>query len=181
MALPIEQDAKLARRGNKEAFIRLIRACEQSMYRIASALLKSDSDCADAIQEAILKAYQSVSNLREPKYFKTWLLRILINECHKLLQLRNKVIPLPQAQEHSGQEAGYARIEVAEAVASLEDDLRMVVCLHYYDDLAIKDIAALLQIAEGTVKSRLHRAREKLASYMATGNGGGYYEQPRSR
>jgi RNA polymerase sigma-70 factor (ECF subfamily) len=79
-------DVKLAQKGSKDAFVRLITAAEKSMYRVAKAILKSDNECADAIQESILKAFKSVGGLREPQYFKTWLIRILINECKVILK-----------------------------------------------------------------------------------------------
>jgi RNA polymerase sigma-70 factor (ECF subfamily) len=57
-------DVKLAQKGNKSAFVRLIKAAEVSMYRVAKAMVKSDAECADAIQETILKAYESIDTLR---------------------------------------------------------------------------------------------------------------------
>lgn len=88
-----------AKRGSHEAFVQIVKACEPSMYRIAKSYLKSDSECADAMQETILKAFQSIGSLREPFYFKTWLLRILINECNRLRKHRSQVIPIAEISE----------------------------------------------------------------------------------
>lgn len=68
--MELEDDVILARVGDREAFIRLIHRLEMNMYRVARAIVKRDEDCADAIQETILKAYQSVRTVREPAYFK---------------------------------------------------------------------------------------------------------------
>ena len=69
-----------AMKGDAEAFIQLIELCEQSMYRSAKAILANEEDIGDAIQETILAAYKNLSALKEPRYFKTWLIRILINK-----------------------------------------------------------------------------------------------------
>ncbi len=68
-----ENEVRMAQKGSKDAFMRLIKNSELSMYRVAKSFLKSDPDCADAIQEAILKAYRTIASLREPGYFKTLL------------------------------------------------------------------------------------------------------------
>jgi RNA polymerase sigma-70 factor (ECF subfamily) len=67
----LEDDVILAREGDREAFIRLIKLLETNLYRVARAIVKRDVDCANAIQETILKAYQFVSAVREPAYFKS--------------------------------------------------------------------------------------------------------------
>jgi len=88
--LDIAGEVKKAKKGNKDSFINLINYCEASLYRISSAILKKDEECVDAIQEAILKAYYSIHKLKEPSYFKTWITRILINECYKILNNKKK-------------------------------------------------------------------------------------------
>ena len=65
----------------KEQFTREVLAAEKNMYYIAKSILGNDEDCADAMQNAILNAYSNLASLREEKYFRTWLTRILINEC----------------------------------------------------------------------------------------------------
>ncbi|MDZ5474603.1 sigma-70 family RNA polymerase sigma factor [Bacillus sp. 31A1R] len=156
-------DVTSARKGNKEAFIRIIEASESTMYRIAKSIVKSDEDCADAIQETILKAYTSIESLKEPKFFKTWLIRILINVCNQILRSKQKVIPLEGWKEPVTQTGSYDEIEVNEVVNSLNEETRMLVILYYFEDLSVKQIAQTLEIPEGTVKSRLSRARNELS------------------
>lgn len=72
-----------ARRGDAEAFIALIEACKMSLRRVALSYLKSEEDVADAIQDTILDAYEHIGSLKKEEYFKTWLVRILINRCTK--------------------------------------------------------------------------------------------------
>ena len=77
-----------AKNGDKEAFVQLIRINKQSMYKAAWVYLRNEQDIADALQNTILSCYEKIQGLREVKYFKTWLMRILINECKDILRQR---------------------------------------------------------------------------------------------
>ena len=78
-----------AKNGDKEAFVRLIRMNKQSLYKTAWIYLRDEQDIADALQNTILSCYENIQRLRESKYFKTWLMRILINECKDILRQKN--------------------------------------------------------------------------------------------
>ena len=78
-----------AKNGDKEAFVQLIRINKQSMYKAAWVYLRNEQDIADALQNTILSCYEKIQGLREVKYFKTWLMRILINECKDILRQKN--------------------------------------------------------------------------------------------
>ncbi|MBM7565018.1 RNA polymerase sigma factor [Paenibacillus sacheonensis] len=161
------QAVNLAIAGSKDAFISLIRESEQMMYAIGKGLLKNDADIADAIQETILKSYNGIGKLRDPAYFRTWLIRILINECRQTIRQNNKYIPLSISHAQGVIDASPSeRMEMEDLLAGLDLDHREVVVLYYLDDLSIKDIAQLLDLSENTVKSRLYRARAKLASLL---------------
>lgn len=82
--------ARLAKKGDKEAFSRLIKIYEKDLYRVSIAMLKNDDDALDGIQDAILKAFESIKNLRKPEYFKTWLIKILINSCNVIINKKKK-------------------------------------------------------------------------------------------
>lgn len=79
-----ELDVRLAKKGNKEAFGRLIECNKVSMYRVAVSMLGSKEDIEDSIQNSIIKAYEGIIKLKKNEYFKTWLIRILINECKRI-------------------------------------------------------------------------------------------------
>ena len=70
-----------AKKGDKDAFCRLMDEQVQSMYKVACAYLKNDEDVADAIQDTILSCYENLKSLKQNRYFKTWMIRILINKC----------------------------------------------------------------------------------------------------
>ena len=120
----------------KEQLGTLILDSERQMYSTAKSMLYSDQDCADAIQETIVKAFSGVHTLRNDKYAKTWLMRILINE------------------------SDYS--DLYKAVGSLKEDLRMPVILYYIENFNIREIAQIMDISEGAVQKRLARARGKL-------------------
>jgi len=105
------------------------------MYRIVQSMLKSDSDCADAILESILKAYKSIRTLKEPNHFKTWLIRILINECNRILNFKNKIIPVAEMTEVPLMAPMIETFEIHEIISSLVDDLRIVATLYYFEDI----------------------------------------------
>ncbi|MGN7416121.1 sigma-70 family RNA polymerase sigma factor [Paenibacillus sp. SAF-068] len=150
-------------RGDREAFIRLIRDIENSLYNTAKSMLRKEEDVADAIQETILNAYKSVHTLREPRYFKTWLFRILINECNTMLSRRSLSTAYAEVpsekREHS---SPYDEVDMREAVDRLEESKRIVVVLHYFEDLSLRQVADALNISESAVKMRLTRARQEL-------------------
>lgn len=151
--------------GDKEAFIQLCRRIEPEMYGMAQSILGRDEDSADAMQEATIKAYRSIHGLRQPEFFKTWMLRILINECHKIVRKRTNLVDVGDTvAEFECHSAGveYEKIELREAVERLDTPLQTVISLHYFQDMPIRQIADLLNISETAVKSRLYRARKSL-------------------
>jgi len=123
------------------------------------------------MQETVLTAYKSVHALREPAYFRTWMIRILINECRRLLKQRNKQVPLTNLSDKHSASGEYEGMELREAIDSLDLPMRLVIVLHYMHDLPIKEVARTLGISEGTVKSRLYRAREKLLLWLEPSRG----------
>lgn len=148
----------------KEQLGTLILDSERQMYVTAKSMLYSDQDCADAIQETIVKAFSGVHTLRNDKYAKTWLMRILINECYTILRKTSKVISLDEMCETTelaaDEKSDYS--DLYKAVGSLKEDLRMPVILYYIENFNIREIAQIMDISEGAVQKRLARARGKL-------------------
>ncbi|MHC0037606.1 sigma-70 family RNA polymerase sigma factor [Pseudoneobacillus sp. C159] len=162
----MENDVLLAQRGDKKAFTRIIKSVEKSLFHVARSMLRTDADCLDAAQEAILKAYQSLPTLKEPKYFKTWITRILINECHAIIRKNSKLVMIDELIEQAAEQPMAEFVDLENALKFLEEDHRVVIHLHYINDLSVAEMAAILEIPEGTVKSRLNRARAKLSSLL---------------
>ena len=151
----------------KEELGTLILNSERQLYSTAKTILINDQDCADAIQETIVKAFSKIGTLRNDKYAKTWLIRILINECYTLLRKSSKLVSLEgmegmseMTEIETDQKTDYS--DLYRAVNSLKEELRMPVILYYIEDFNIKEIAQILEITEGAVQKRLARARGKL-------------------
>lgn len=156
-----------ARQGDKEAFIALVRQLETQMYGIAKAIVKKDEDCADAMQETALKAYEALPSLKSPAYFKTWLLRILINECNAMLRIRSRHVVMADVPEQRQPQRQQTAHDLEEAIYRLEEVSRTIVVLHYYRDIPLREIAGMLDMSEGAVKTRLHRARVALLGMLS--------------
>lgn len=127
-------------------------------------MLGNDYDCEDAIQETIAKAFSKIDTLKNDKYAKTWLIRILINECYTIVRKSSKYISLEEVNEMAETEAEESAnySDLYKAVKLLKEELRLPVILYYIEDFSIKEIVQILEITEGAVQKRLARARKKL-------------------
>lgn len=160
-------DVKRAKRGDKDAFCNLIRINKISMYRVAKSILSKEEDVEDAVSEAILKAYKNIKSLKDESFFKTWLIRIVINESNTLYKKRSREISVENEHFINLQvNDKYKDVTLYNAINALDDDLRTTTILFYFEDMKYKDIAKVLDIKEGTVKSRLSRAKEKLYNIL---------------
>ncbi len=147
-----------------EEFVQLVSNSEASLYRVAKSILRNDEDCADAVQSAILKAFDKLNTLRHEKYFKTWLTRILINECYHMLNDRREQVPYEEYMEGTQRDVEYS--EVFQALMELEDMYRVPFSLHYIEGYSVKEISQMLDIGVSNVKIRLSRARGKLQNML---------------
>ena len=149
----------------REAFARLVLENERLLYSVCRSMTGNHADSLDLIQDTVLAAWQSLGSLREPRYFRTWLTRILINHCYRWLRRRGRQ-PLTLADEPVAPLRDDA-MAVRQAVEDLPLKLRPVVILHYYEDFGFEDIARTLAIPAGTVKSRLSKARALLRQSLS--------------
>lgn len=150
----------------KEEFILSFNENRQSLYRLASTILKRKEDIEDAISETILKAYSNYFKLRDKAKFKGWIFKILVNECYIIIR-KNKKYYL--SEDFSKYDNGYEENNdegLMHYVNKLDRDFRDVVVLFYYEGMSVKEISEILGVREGTVKSRLSRARSKLKIIM---------------
>lgn len=158
----MEQLVRKAQKHDKEAFSRLMRDQAQALYKVAKAILKNDDDAADAMQETALVCWEKIDTLKKPEYFKTWLIKILINQCNAIYRQRQKFAPDEYRQETASVENEYMNIEWKEFLKHLDEKYRIVVILYYVEGFKVREVAQLLDISEGTVKSRLATARKKM-------------------
>lgn len=151
---------------DRDDFASRVIAAEPTLYHISKSILKNDCDCADAVQEAIATAYGKLGDLRDERYFKTWLCRILIHECYRVYRANRKTVPLEEAAQVEADPGQSRDPGLFAAVMALREELRLVITLHYAEGFGVAEIADMLRIPEGTVKSRLSRARAELRSAL---------------
>ena len=154
---------KLAQQRNADAFTELMQAQMQAMYKTARAILKNDEDVADAISETILICWEKMKQLKKPEFFKTWLTRILINECNNILRQRKRVHPVEEVEETAGAISEYENVEWVEMMNGLDEKYRLVMILYYVNGLNTTEIASTLHIPVSTVRTRLSRGRKQMA------------------
>lgn len=150
---------------DKQTFQNSVLSTEQMLYRISKSICFYESDCEDAVQSAILKAYEKLDTLREEKYFRTWITRILINECYRINKLKRREVSFfeySQSEEAHNQNYSY----VFEEIMNLPPKIRIVVQLYYVEGYSVDETASILHIPSGTVKSRLSQGRAKLKSIL---------------
>lgn len=150
---------------DKEEFTRAVLEYESTLYRVAKSMLGSEADCADAAQNALLRAWEKQHTLRDTAYFKTWLTRILINECRAVLRQRVRFVPLEE-EAAEGEIAPERDSGLYEAVMGLDVKYRVPFVLYYIEGFRTREIASMLKLPEGTVKTRLRRAREILRTEL---------------
>ncbi len=150
-----------ARNGDADAFAELIKLNMQSMYKAAVAILKSDDDAADAIQDAILKCWENIGRLKEPKYFKTWLTKILINTCNDRIRERQRVLPDGEIELAGAKDNMFLNIEWRETLEAIDEKYRLILLLYYSDGYKTSEIGKILGLPDSTVRTRLARGREK--------------------
>jgi RNA polymerase sigma-70 factor, ECF subfamily len=158
-----ERDLRPRGREGDDAFADVTRRHIDAAYRLAWAILQDDVDADDATQDAFALAWRNRRSLRDPDRFDAWFGRILVNVCRERLRQRGrqKVRPLDDSDEAAVADASTAissRDAIARAMRRLDADHRTVVVLRYWADLSIDQIADRLDVAPGTVKSRLHYA-----------------------
>jgi RNA polymerase sigma-70 factor, ECF subfamily len=147
-----------------EVFVRLADQELRRSYRLAGLILGDGDDAEDATQDALVRAWNSYSTLRNKDDFQAWFDRILVNVCRDRLRRRRIVKFVPILAEHEERpgidpfQQFMAGDELATAMAGLEPDLRTVVVLRFWADLTVDEIARRTGWRAGTVKSRLHRA-----------------------
>lgn len=162
-----------AQAGDREAFTALVSAAFETMRRTAWLILRDAGAVDEAVQEALLGAWQDLPRLREPVRFEAWLRRLLVRACadqaRRARAFRLREVPIlgrdgSIAPDTQGQVA--ARDELERGLRRLTVEQRTVLVLTYYLDLPIAEAAAALDIPAGTMKSRLDRARQALRAEL---------------
>lgn len=171
-----------AQKGDAHAFERLVTPHEQMLWRVCWHYTHHPEDAADCLQEAMLKAWRAIRSYRGECAFSSWLYRIAATVCLDFLRKQKRLPPTESADELA--EDGFAPIDNAPtpdeavlkaesaenlraAIDALPGDMRTVIILYALQGLGYGEIAEVMKTSVGTVKSRLNRARQKIAAYLA--------------
>lgn len=161
---------------SKDSFAGLIQENTTSLYRLSKSILKNEADVQDAISETIIKAYTNIHKLKLMGSFKPWIMKILVNECYSIIKKHKKVELVDDFTDYEGSYEYKTEDNLMFYVNQLDDEFKSVIILFYYDDISIKNISIILNISEGTVKSRLSRAKAKLKVMMENNLRGDSFE-----
>ena len=142
-------------------FMKETQAMSDTLFRVAFAILRNYTDCEDAVQNTILKAYQNLNTLKDRKYFRTWTVRILKNECFAVLKKQRTLVPLSERQD-ADYEMDVPDPDLNRAFDTLSPEERLTITLYYYEGYKTAEIAKLTDVSDSTVRNRLSRARAAL-------------------
>lgn len=189
-----DEDAKLvlgAQNGNQDCFNQLVKKYEKLVYNTAFQYVKSADDAFDISQNTFMKAYIKLNSFRGSSKFSTWLYRIAQNCSKDYIRYRNNHITssitveddesdeesqldIPDTDINNLPEESLERNEinrsVRAAIDSLPEEQREIIILRDIDGVSYEDIAAMLDLELGTVKSRINRARKKIKDYLEERN-----------
>lgn len=173
----MEDLVKESKNGNINAFTELILRYKEEIYRIAKIRLSNDYDIDEAVQETMIAAFNSIKKLKKDEFFRTWLIKILINKCNKIYSKKKREITI--AEKYSSN-----NLEKIEIISGVESDLnfyslisilnyeeRIAMVLYYVYGYKIKEISKILDTNENTIKARLARGKEKIKNRGGLGNG----------
>lgn len=153
---------------DKDTFCRLVRQNEKAMYSVSFSILSNESDAADAISEALYRAYKNLDTLKNEYAFKPWILRIVRNCAVELVRSNKNMLSIDdvEVEESSGENDIVTALTLRKAVEQLKQPYKEVVVLYYYEDLSIAQISKITGASVVTAKQQLSRARKMLRDML---------------
>ena len=136
---------------------------ERLMFQISWSMLRNSDDCADAVQDALIKAWQKRDTLHDEERFKPWLMRILHNTCKDMLRRRKKVRFVSYEEQTLTVQPPEVPMPVNEAIERLQPEYRVLITLYYLGGFDMKDLASMFSVPVTTIKSRITRAKKQLS------------------
>jgi len=172
-----------ARRGDQDAFAKLVAAYQTPVYNLAYRMLGSAAEAEDATQETFLRVYTRIDTYDPARKFSSWILSIASHHCVDRLRRRHESslsmedimgwrwVPDDRPRPEERLESAERSREMRRILDALPSQYRLVVVLRYWYDMSYEEIADVTESTISAVKSRLHRARQVVASLLAAGNG----------
>jgi RNA polymerase sigma-70 factor (TIGR02954 family) len=165
-----EDLVKAAQKGDAEAFYKLILSCKDKLYNIAYCYLKTEQDTLESIQEVTYRAYLKINKLKEPKYFMTWITKILINYCIDEQKRKAKIVNIEEHQiTNDKDDNDVDSFTLEDAIDKLNPKYKEVIILKYIQDMTTIDISRVMECPEGTIKTWVSRGLKQLKELLNIG------------
>lgn len=166
-----------SKNGDERAFTELILAMKNELYKIGKTRLSDDNDISDAVQETMINSYKHLKKLKDDTNFKSWIIKILINECNKIYKKKNKKEKLFEKitmEEISNTDDNSinsinSKLDFELLIEKLNYEEKLIVTLYYNSKYSCNEIAEILSMNINTVKSKLTRSKEKVKKYYKGG------------
>lgn len=174
----MENLVKKAKKGNEEAFSKLILAEKDSLYKIAISRMKTIEDAEDVIQETVIEAYVKIHTIRKNESFKSWIRTILLDmiktfyerKAKKDIKIQTKLMENFEKDNVNNIIKTEQDMDFKMLLNKLENEDRTIILLFYNDGYKIKEISKMLNMNENTVKTKLSRARKKIEKMKQGGD-----------
>ena len=159
---------RAAQQGDQSAFARLVEANQGRIYSLCYRMTGNSEDAADLTQEAFLNAWRGLGSFGGQAAFSTWLYRLASNACIDFLrrEKRRMALSMTQEEDEEGRQTDLLQAAVQEGLSTLSPEHRQVLLLRETEGLSYQEIAQCLSLEEGTVKSRIARARLALKEFL---------------
>ncbi|SCH45517.1 MULTISPECIES: sigma-70 family RNA polymerase sigma factor [unclassified Romboutsia] len=163
-----EKLVKKAIKGNFNAYSILVHNLKNEGYKIAYTILKNEHDSIDAYLQAVEKGLKNITSLKEAKYFKTWFLKIVINEAKNIINKNNKVIYLEELEERKDvkHEDKESKLDLEVCLQKVEPQIREMIRLKYYMGYKLEEISSILDVPIGTVKGKMYTALKDMKKQL---------------
>jgi len=161
--------ARSIRKGKADVLLQWIDLNRNKLYRMSWAYLKNHADVEDVFHNTIIKVMENINKLKKEEAFETWFISILLNECRTLLRKNKKIISSEELEADScicAAEDENLKLELAEGLKKIDEEYRELIVLKYYSGYSQQEIADILKIPLGTVKSKLFRGLRVLRDVL---------------
>lgn len=174
----MEELIELAKGGDKEAFTKIIISMKNELYGVARTRLNNEYDIDDAIQETMIIAFNRLDTLKQNEFYKTWLVKILINECNHIYRKQRirEILGFENIEHYETSGAGeiidktISDMSFDKMIEELSYEEKLIFKLYYKNKYTIKEIAYILNKNENTVKTIMRRSKEKIKQNYAGGD-----------
>jgi RNA polymerase sigma-70 factor, ECF subfamily len=150
-----------------EEFAERVLGMKDTLFRVCYAQLRHRCDYEDAVQECLQKAWKNRDRLKNERYMQTWVIHILVNECHNIQRQRKREVLVDVLPEQDPEPQPGTELALHEALLRLDQKLRLPIVLYYLENYRLAEIAKILRLPQSTVASRMNRAKLELKKYYS--------------